>query len=292
MKTVMITGISGFTGRYIAQQFREAGYCVVGIENHGYDGDAIVCDLTDKSAIQKVFDQVKPDGVIHLAALSFVGQGNASAFYKVNTVGTFNLLEVMDQVGLNLEKVVIASSANVYGNPDVEIIDENTLPNPVNHYAASKMAMEYMVKIWFSRFPIIITRPFNYTGIGQDERFLVPKIVSHYRQKKAMIELGNTDVARDFSDVRDIAMCYLKLFESKISSVVINLCSGKATKLSEIITFMNKIAGYEIEVVVNPALVRKSEIKILCGSNDELKTKIDFSPVIPLTKTLTDMYYS
>ncbi len=292
MKTVLITGSRGFTGRYVTQQFQQAGYRVVGLVTKQPQAFEIQCDLTDKAAVQQVLAQLKPDGIIHLAAMAFVAHGDDCAFYHINTVATLNLLEAIAKLGLTPEKIVIASSANIYGNTELAKITEQTAANPTNHYAASKVAMECLVKTWFERLPIIITRPFNYTGVGQDKKFLVPKIVSHFIERKPLIELGNLDVARDFSDVRDIATAYLKLFEIPHTSDIVNLCSGQVTALEQIVRAMNEIAGYEIEVRVNPDFVRANEIKVLGGDNRKLKNLTDFVPTIPLTQTLQAMYFS
>ena len=290
MKTVLITGSRGFTGVYVCKVFENAGYKVVRAVSGNPSANEVVCNLSDKQALKDLMIEIKPDGIVHLAAMSFVAHGDETAFYQINTVGTTNLLQAVDKAGLNPDKIIIASSANVYGNPESEIIDENAAFNPISHYAASKVAMEFMVKTWFERFPIMIMRPFNYTGAGQDKKFLVPKIVEHYRQKKANIELGNLDVARDFSDVRDVATAYLKLFESSIHSDVVNFCSGHTISLAEIINIMNRLAGYEIEITVNPAFVRKNEIKVLCGNNEKMRKLLGFVPEISFADTLQSMY--
>ena len=106
-----------------------------------------------------------------LRRVAFVAHGNAEDFYRVNVLGTLNLLQALAKLDRAPERVIIASSANVYGTPDVGMLDESLCPAPVNHYACSKLAMEHMVRPWFSRFPILITRPFNYTGPGQSEAF-------------------------------------------------------------------------------------------------------------------------
>lgn len=138
-----------------------------------------------------------------------MGHADARAFYDVNLFGTLNLLEALTALPELPRKVLIASSANIYGTPGIEVIDESVCAAPVNHYACSKLAMEHMVRTWFDRFPIVMTRPFNYTGVGQDEKFLIPKIVSHFKRRAPKIELGNLDVSRDFSDVRDVAAAYM-----------------------------------------------------------------------------------
>lgn len=292
MKTVLVTGCSGFTGQYVCKAFRNVGFNVVGLAHNETSDSDYACDLTDFDAVRSVIGEVRPHGIVHLAALAFVGHDDESAFYQTNIFGTLNLLKALEVEGIEPDKVVIASSANVYGVPVSDFLDEQCIPSPVNHYAASKLAMEFMVKTWFPKMPILLTRPFNYTGPGQDEVFLVPKIVNHFRERESKIELGNLDVQRDFSDVRDVAQAYLKLYESNGRSDVVNISSGKVYALSEIIDLMNEIAGYTIEVVVNPDFVRSNEIKVLCGNNQKLRELTGYESSISFPQTLRDMYLS
>ena len=291
MKKVLLTGVDGFTGKYVAKELTEKGYQVIGlVYKHAGEGQ-VACDLTDKQAVKNCLVEVKPDYVIHLAALSFVGHADQRAFYDVNVFGALNILEMAKEIGISFKKVIFASSANIYGNPiAIEKIDESVAPAPVNHYAMSKLAMEHMAKLWFDDFPLLITRPFNYTGPGQAEQFLIPKIVSHFKKKAAEIELGNIDVYRDFSDVRDIAKAYVRLLESSARSEIVNLCSGNVSSLSSIISKMEDIAGYKINVKVNPAFVRDNEIKVLGGDNSKLVFLTGFKPTITIDQTLLDMY--
>ncbi|MGZ5053901.1 MAG: GDP-mannose 4,6-dehydratase [Methylobacter sp.] len=277
---ILITGAKGFTGKHFADVAAKNGHEVI----------ALKANLNDVVLLNEEVLSVAPDAVVHLAAISFVGHENDEEFYRVNVVGTVNLLKALVQPGLKKARVLVASSANIYGTPDIEVIDESVIPAPVNHYAASKLAMEYMTKTWFDRLPIIITRPFNYTGVGQHENFLIPKIVAHYRRGEKVIELGNLDVSRDFSDVRDVVAAYISLLESDVCSSVVNICSGQAIALREVIQKMNSIAGYEIEVRVNPAFVRANEIPRLCGSNDFLKKIISYSPKYTFDQTLRSMF--
>ncbi|MGR5220936.1 GDP-mannose 4,6-dehydratase [Vibrio parahaemolyticus] len=293
MNKVLLTGVDGFTGKYVEQELNSRGYSVVGLVHRNANQGQVACDLTDRQAVIACLEQVQPNYIIHLAALSFVGHADQKAFYDVNVFGALNLLEAAKELGLKLEKVVFASSANIYGNPeDVECISEVVPPSPVNHYAMSKLAMEHMAKLWFSEYPMIITRPFNYTGPGQAEHFLIPKIVSHFKRNASEIELGNTDVSRDFSDVRDIALAYANLLESDAQSEIVNLCSGQVTSLQAIISMMEEIAGYKIKVRVNPDFVRANEIKVLGGDNTKLMSLTGKAPSIKIEKTLADMYHA
>ncbi|MCW8348141.1 GDP-mannose 4,6-dehydratase [Vibrio sp. ZSDZ65] len=293
MKQVLLTGIDGFTGKYVESELTSRGYSVVGLVYREAKPGQVACDLTDRNAVVECLKEVKPDYIIHLAALSFVGHTDQKAFYDVNVFGALNLLEAAKELELELKKVVFASSANIYGNPEnVQRISESVSPSPVNHYAMSKLAMEHMAKLWFSQYPMIITRPFNYTGPGQAEHFLIPKIVSHFQKKASEIELGNTDVSRDFSDVRDIALAYVNLMESDAESEIVNLCSGQVTSLQSIISMMEEIAGYKIQVRVNPDFVRDNEIKVLGGDNTKLASLTGKAPSIKIEQTLADMYHA
>lgn len=292
MKKILVTGVNGFTGQYVSKELQRRGYQVIGLVYTNPLDDQVACDLTDKTAVKQCLELVKPDGIIHLAALSFVGHVDQKAFYDVNVFGCLNIVESLVDLGLNKTKVIVASSANIYGNPDVARINEQQQPSPVNHYAMSKLAMEHMVKLWFPKLPIIITRPFNYTGVGQMSNFLIPKIVSHFKDNKTTIELGNIDVSRDFSDVRDIAKSYVDLLESDVRSEVFNLCSGNVHSLSSIIEKMEEIAGYKIDVQVNPDFVRANEIKVLGGDNGKLFNMTASKPTLTIDQTLSDMYHA
>lgn len=292
-RRVLITGVSGFTGRWLGAQLTQAGYQVYGLtQESARTPDEIQADLGDSPALRAALETARPDYIVHLAAITFVPHSDNAEIYRVNLFGTLNLLDAILAVGLQPRKVLIASSANVYGNPLVEIIDETVCPAPVNHYANSKLAMEHMVRTYEDRLPLIITRPFNYTGVGQAEHFLIPKIVAHYQARRPTIELGNLDVVRDFSAVAFVVNAYQRLLECSDSGVTVNICSGRGTALSEIIAAMNAIAGYVITVMVNPAFVRANEIHRLIGSNRKLFSLIDAQPIPDIHSLLAEMYHA
>ena len=289
-KRALITGIHGFTGRFMATDLAAQGCEVHGMGSQAADEiNYHQVDLSDAAGLQKLLAEIQPDIVVHLAALAFVGHGSAEAFYQVNLIGTRNLLEAIEGCGKVPECVLLASSANVYGNASSGMLDETTLPAPANDYAVSKLAMEYMASLWQERLPIIITRPFNYTGVGQADNFLLPKIVSHFLRKEETIELGNLDVWRDFSDVRSIVSAYRGLLEVKPVGQTINVCSGVTHSLREVVEMCRQITGRDIEVHVNPAYVRANEVTTLCGNNARLKSLVHGWQTPPLHETLSWM---
>ena len=291
-KRALITGLRGFTGRYLAQELRAAGYRVFGtvMPGEALGPDLVAVDLCNRAAVADMIAEVQPDVVAHLAGIAFVAHANVELIYRVNILGTRNLLEALGNAAHKPTAVLLASSANVYGNAHQGAIDENAAPAPSNDYAVSKLAMEHMARMWDDRLPITIARPFNYTGVGQEEQFLLPKIVAHFRKNARQIELGNLDIARDFSDVRMVATSYRRLLAASPAGQAFNVCSGEAHSLGSVISTMSAIAGYDIQVDVNPAFVRANEVLTLVGNNDKLTSVIGRIAPTPLPETLRWMY--
>lgn len=291
-KRALITGLRGFTGHYLQQELERAGYQVFGMVMPGEPGgDRLhAVDLLDHAAVAEVIAAVQPDVVVHLAGIAFVGHGDASQIYQVNVVGTRNLLAGLAAAPHKPSCVLLASSANVYGNASVRVIDELVPPAPANDYAVSKLAMEYMARLWMDKLPIVIARPFNYTGPGQSDSFLLPKIVAHFRKGARHIELGNQAISRDFSDVRAVVSCYRRLLAAAPAGETFNVCSGRSHSLASVIEMMEAIAGYPIEVRVNPAFVRANDVLTLVGDDAKLARVIGPTEQVPLAETLRWMY--
>lgn len=272
-KRVLVTGAGGFTGCHLVNVLRQNGSKVLELKSSSAKGnDQVSVDLLDKSKLFKVVSDFQPDVVFHLAAISFVGHSNPLDFYNVNVIGTENLLESLVNINNPLLKVLVASSANVYGQQNVDVISESNVCEPVNHYAISKLAMESITALYYSKLSIIITRPFNYTGLGQDSNFIIPKLVSHFAKRASSIEMGNVDVERDFSSVQLITEAYIKLVTSSYKSGIVNVCSGRSVAIRELIDFLNNLAGYKMEIKVNPKFVRKNDIQRITGDNTKLKS--------------------
>lgn len=289
MPKAFITGITGFTGQYLAQELIQAGYEVWGLGREGAENlpwPVVNCDLDDQARLQGLLEQQAPDVVVHLAAIAFVAHGDVRDMYQTNVVGTRNLLAALVASGAKPRSVLLASSANVYGNATPGVIDEGAPASPANDYAVSKLAMEYMARLWFDKLPITIVRPFNYTGVGQHEQFLIPKIVKHFKARAAVLELGNLDVSRDFSDVRMVVDAYRRLLENDAAGRVFNVCSGQGHALRGVLEMMQDLTGYSPEVKVNPAFVRTNEVRTLVGSHAQLEAQIGALRKLPLEETL------
>ncbi|MDC7682880.1 GDP-mannose 4,6-dehydratase [Asticcacaulis sp. BYS171W] len=291
-KRVLVTGIGGFAGSYVSADLAAHGYEIVGltsstpIELAGVT-KVFQINLLDADGLKRLTEQIRPTHVIHLAAISFVGHGNVGEIYDTNIMGTRNLLSALAALPDKPQSVLLTSSANIYGNSDMGFLSETDAVNPANDYAVSKVAMEYMARQFQDILNIVIARPFNYTGVGQSTRFLVPKIVEHFRARSSFIELGNTDVARDFSDVRMVTQALRALIEtSAAAGQIYNICSGRPYSLEYIIDTCAQITGHRMEVKVNPAFVRQNEIKLLAGNPEKFRKEIGQFDDYPFERTL------
>ena len=279
---LLLTGAQGFTGEHLATAARLAGYEVFSLS----------ANLQDDLQVHEQVSQINPTHVVHLAGISHVTAGNPQDYYQVNLFGSLTLLDALAALPSVPQKVILASSANVYGNNDHSPIAETELPSPISHYAMSKLAMEYMSQNYADRLPIVITRPFNYTGVGHAKNFIIPKIVEHFAQKASVIELGNLDVFREYNDVRDVCQIYLKLLGGGIAGHTYNLASGRSYSLHQVISELANISGHSLEDKVNPQFVRANEIFRLAGDPRKLESCIQPIAWRSLEDTLGWMYQS
>ena len=295
-----ITGMGGFTGRYMAERLLAGGYRVWGTARGASPDEPaayippgatpLATDLLDAAALADAVQAVQPDVVVHLAAIAHVEHSDIASLFAVNVVGTRNLLDALARLPMPPRAVLLASSANVYGNATGGVIDEAVAPQPANDYALSKLAMEYLAKRWNDTLPITLVRPFNYTGVGQSDAYLLPKIVSHFARGERAISLGNFEVSRDFSDVRDVAEVYARLLETAPRGATFNVCSGEGRTLRSVLDLLAGIAGYEIDVRIDPRFVRANEVRTLVGSDRKLRAAIGEIAYTPFGDTLRWMY--
>lgn len=264
MPNLLLTGAAGFTGQRFTEAAQLAGYKVL----------PLIADLTDAKAVASEIAASAPDYVVHLAAISAITHMDEEAFYRVNLFGTQNLLKALAALPNAPKRVLLASSSNVYGNALLSPIDESTCPGPVNHYSISKLAMERLTCMFADRLAMVIVRPFNYTGVGHDARFVIPKLIEHFNRRALTIELGNLEVEREFNDVRTVCESYLRLLQLGQPGQIYNVCSGRPVSLKMAIDALKRITGHEIQIKVNPDFIRPNEVHRLCGNPAKLEACI------------------
>jgi len=263
-RTALVIGAGGFTGRHVMAQLSGEGWTAVNARDHGLD-------LTDPASISRTLDAAKPDAVINLAAIATLDVTERDPIFAVNAFGVLNLLEALAARQFR-GRVISASSAYVYGPVQSrDPIPETQPPAPHNLYACAKLLAESFCAMHAEKLDIVVTRPFNAIGRGHRDTFLVPKIVRHFRDRAPRIELGNTAVARDYTDVRDLARMYTALLDAKDPPRRLHLCNGQAVSIADLIATLSELTGHRIEVSVNPAFIRANDVLYQCGATDGLK---------------------
>lgn len=259
---ILLTGATGFTGLHFANLANAQGHEIIPLQ----------ANLNDVQALETEIVKSQPDAVLHLAGKSFVVSNDDLPYYQVHAIGTVNLLNALGKLSKVPHKVVVASSATVYGSYAFERISEDEPAKPMGHYAVSKLATEFLAQNFADRLPIVITRPFTYTGPGQNNQFVIPKIVEHFAKRLPYIELGNLNVEREFNDVRMISESYLQLLQDGRPGEIYNLCSGQSHTLQSVIELLTKLTGHSIEIRVNPAFVRKNEVHRMSGNPSKINS--------------------
>jgi nucleoside-diphosphate-sugar epimerase len=273
---VALTGANGFTGQFVTAALEQAGATSVPLS----------VDLTDPAAVDRAISAADFDRVIHLAGKAFVDASDWKGFYAVNQLGTFHLLDAVARHRPGA-RCVLASSAQVYGPGAQGLIAEDAPTNPANHYAVSKLAMEWGARRWDNQLELCATRLFNYTGVGQGTEYLIPKIVSHFKRHAEVIELGNLWVKRDFGDVRAVAEAYVGLITADTPPpATLNVATGTLWSIDDMLDVLAELSGYRPEVKVNPAFVRENDVEVLGGDATRLHATLpDWRPR-DLTDTL------
>jgi GDP-6-deoxy-D-talose 4-dehydrogenase len=281
--SILLTGANGFTGQHLMRLGKSMGHHLA----------ILKANINDVNALEAEIAALSPNYVVHLAGISFVASKDHEAFYRVHALGTGNLLKALTHLPTAPKKILLASSATVYGNSSNPFSVESQTLEPVDHYAISKVAMEEMAKTYFERLPIVITRPFNYTGVGQKGDFLIPKLIRHFANQYPFIELGNLNIEREFNDVHTICSAYFNLLELGEPGEIYNVCTGQARSLKFVLDSLSDLSGYLPEIRVNPDFVRTSEVLRMCGNpkklQDLLSTKGISLTIPPLNETLAAM---
>lgn len=272
---VLVTGSRGFTGVQVCQMLR-----VGGCEVH-----ELVADIKDSDALTQEVQNVDPMYCIHLAGVAFTQHTNVRDLYEINLLGTINLLNAC--LGVGVKSVLLASSGMLYDQTSEKTLTEESPISPKNHYCVSKLAMEHAANLFRAELPLIIARPFNYTGRLQTDKFVIPKIVKHFKRGEGRLSVGNTHVLREFNDVRDVARIYIDLIlQVRSHAIPINICTGDGIKIADVIDLCKELTGSHIETVVDTNLVRQGEPLKVTGDPSLLRSLISVETPFTINETL------
>lgn len=289
MTKLLVTGLSGFVGSYLAERDD--------VVDLGVDGRPV--DLTSRPEVVAAVARLRPEAVIHLAAQSSVAHSHKdpASTYRVNFEGTLHLLEALKEAEFR-GRMLYVGSGDVYGavSPDRLPVGEDAPLRPRNPYAVSKVAAEALCYQWSQTgpFDIVMVRPFNHIGPRQSVAFAVADFarqIAAYRRgdAPAVLRVGDIDATRDFTDVRDIVTAYVDVLSRGRTGEVYNVCSGTEHSLREIIEGLLDAAGVRMTMEVDAQRLRPSEQRRMCGSYAKLRAHTGWEPRIPLRKTLADI---
>jgi GDP-4-dehydro-6-deoxy-D-mannose reductase len=298
----LVTGATGFVGRYLVSALRAGGAAVFECGGPTDGPGAFALDLEDSSTIAAALDLARPDLVFHLAAQTFVPESFASpvATYRTNVIGTANLANAVREYARDraMPRIVFTSSAEVYGSrPPVDMpLRETEMPAPATPYAASKLGAEAIVlaEARGLGLDVVIARAFNHIGPGQNERFVVPSFARQLARIAAgaspLMLVGNLNAVRDFLDVRDVVAAYLALARDGARGEIYNVCSGAGRTVRDVLRELIAIAGVPVEVREDPERMRPLDVPVFVGSAQKLEAATGWHPQIPLSQSLRDIY--
>ena len=294
MHRLYVTGAGGFVGHHLVQVVAEGvfGEC----ELHSMpDG----LDIRDADGLRASVALVKPDWVIHLAARSFVPDSfvNPRETFDVNVLGTLNLLCALRDEGFT-GRLLYVSSGDVYGSVPEQALPVSELypAAPRNPYAVSKLSAETLCRQWhFSeKMDVVIARPFNHIGPAQDSRFVVPGFarqicrIAAGKQEASMV-VGDLDVSRDFSDVRDVVSAYAALLREGQAGAVYNVSSGREVMIRSILRQLCDLAGVDPSIDEDQARLRPNEQRRMAASSERLQRDTGWKPQISLETSLVQI---
>lgn len=299
---VLIFGIGGFVGRYLANEFLNHGYSVYGsdMNNNGTLPMRVKfyeANLLDAGSVHTVVQKTSSDMIINLAAISSVGQSWSipQTTMSVNVIGALNIMEAAKRCN-PMPKVMFIGSSEEYEVSD-KPLNESTPLNANNPYGISKVAQEQFAQMYSKNFGLQIycVRSFNHTGVGQRDSFVLPSFCKQAAEieksgKPGVIEVGNLTVKRDFSHVKDIVKAYRMIIESDDSSIIYNVGSGQAFSLRELLNYIVGLSGADIQIKVDPKRFRPTDQPIVCCDCTLIKSRLGWEPKYSVFDALKEMY--
>jgi GDP-4-dehydro-6-deoxy-D-mannose reductase len=291
-RRVLITGASGFAGAHLARACADAGENVVDLSR----SSGLRVDLLDAGAVRAAVREAEPDVVHHLAARAHVGESwrEPGAYLRDNVAMTFNLLDAVREEAPRAA-VVVAASSELYGPPAQLPVEESAPLRPQNPYAVSKASADLLAGFFADAhgLRVVRARAFNHAGPGQEPIYAIASFARQIAagivagQERVRVVTGNPDARRDYTDVRDVVRAYRALTDAAEPGAY-NVCSGRPASAAELLAALGRVAGVEIDHVVDPSLRRANEVMEVRGSAARLHAATGWEPEIPLERTLAD----
>lgn len=302
MEKVFIFGVGGFVGNYLAKEFLDHGYAVCGSdiaeqvclpEGVGYTKG----DLLNAKQVEEMILAEQPEIIVNLAAISSVGASWSipQTTISVNVVGALNILEAARKCD-NLPKVLFVGSSEEYEATDCPVSEATPL-NANNPYGISKMTQESFAALYRERYGLQVycVRPFNHTGVGQRDSFVLPSFCKQAAQiersgKPGTIKVGNLAAYRDFSDVKDIVRAYRMILESSDCTKVYNVGSGKAYSMQQMLEYIVSLCSVEVTVEVDPQRFRPVDTPMVCCDHSAITRDLGWEPERSIFEVLKEMF--
>lgn len=302
MKKVLVFGMGGFVGPYLSQELQTCGYEVYGSDLHAKrigNVSVIAADLLHAESVEAVIRDIGPDAIINLAAISSVGQswGMPQTTMQVNVIGALNILEAARKQQTK-PKIMFIGSSEEYIVSD-KPMSENTPLDANNPYGISKITQERFATLYRKQYGLKVycVRPFNHTGVGQRDNFVLPSFCKQVAKieksgRSGVIKVGNLMIRRDFSHVKDIVRAYRMILESKDDAQIYNVGSGKAYGLDELLEYITNLSSQKITVEIDPALVRPVDTPVICCDYSKIKRELGWEPKLTVFDALRELFMS
>ena len=304
MSRVLIFGAGGFVGSYLCKEFLNNGYKVSGTDKG--EGSALPSevdfyktDLMQADEVKKLIGQIQPDIIVNLAAISSVGASwnMPQTTMAINVIGALNIMEAARKSEQKPRILCVGSSEEyvISENP----LDENTQLNANNPYGISKVTQEQLAKLYREQYGLKIycVRPFNHTGIGQRDTFVLPSFCKQVAEidksgKDGKIQVGNLKVKRDFSHVKDVVRAYRMIVESDNCNQIYNVGSGNAYSLEDMLTYIIGLSDQNIEIEVDQNRIRPTDQPVICCDRSLIGKELGWEPQYNVYDALREMYES
>ena len=301
MRRILITGGTGFVGPYLIRFLKAPDVKLIVLSPGDasiQDPDVDYCkaDIRNSDDVGAVVRAANPNQLYHLAGMSSVGDSwnNPRITFDVNVVGSFNIFESAMRLPVS-PRILNVSTSQVYARSDTALTETSPL-DPDSPYAASK-AMAELLTVQYKKCTsggIITARAFNHTGPGQSPSFVLPSFAKQLAEMEArlippVLKVGNIDVKRDFSDVRDVVAAYHELLEKGETGGIYNVCSGRAVLLADVLRELQQNCSVPVKVEVEPSRFRPNETAIMLGDREKIQRVTGWRPRIPLESTLKDL---